>query len=45
MHGIDALEQLGKWNHDAVILDVLMPGLDGFSVLKQCRANGSQRLC
>ena len=40
-HGEDALLYLESGNYDGVILDVMMPKLDGFSVLKQLRAKGN----
>ena len=36
--GLDALRQLSRVRPDLVILDVLMPNLDGFSTLQQIRA-------
>lgn len=36
-NGTDGLEQLKKENHRAVVLDVMMPGMDGFEVLKKLR--------
>lgn len=41
-NGTDALDYLEHGNYDAVILDIMMPGLDGISVLKKLRAGGSQ---
>lgn len=35
--GPDGLEMARAGNHQAVILDVMLPGLDGFEVLKQLR--------
>jgi DNA-binding response OmpR family regulator len=35
--GPDGVEQSTKDNYQAVILDVMLPGLDGFEVLKQIR--------
>lgn len=37
-NGVEALELLGEYDYDAVLLDVLMPGLDGFSVCRAVRA-------
>jgi len=39
-HGAQALEMLKEGSFDAVLLDVLMPGLTGLEVLKQYRASG-----
>jgi DNA-binding response OmpR family regulator len=38
-NGIEALDVLGKDPLDAVILDVMMPQIDGFEVLRRIRAN------
>ena len=38
-NGIEALEVVGKEPLDAVILDVMMPQVDGFEVLRRIRAN------
>lgn len=35
--GSEGLEKVKNGNHDAVILDVMLPGMDGFTVLKQIR--------
>ena len=40
--GAEALSYLGAGNYDALILDIMMPKLDGLSVLRQLRANGNQ---
>ena len=39
--GEEALDYLSAGNYDGVILDVMMPKKDGFSVLKELRASGS----
>lgn len=41
-NGQDALDYLENGNYDAVILDIMMPGVDGITVLKKLRANGNQ---
>jgi len=41
-NGVDALKHLETGNYDAVILDIMMPGLDGITVLKRLRAQGNQ---
>ncbi len=39
-NGPDALDYLTAGDYDAAILDVMMPGMDGFEVLKRARASG-----
>ena len=39
-NGIDALSYLASADYDAVILDVMMPGKNGFEVIKEYRENG-----
>lgn len=39
--GEEALEYLKDGNYDGMILDVMMPKMDGFEVLKRVRENGS----
>ncbi len=39
-NGIDALSYVMEGDYDAVILDVMMPGLDGVEVLKKIRGMG-----
>ncbi len=38
--GSDALERLGKGGIDLVILDITLPGIDGFTVLEEMRNRG-----
>lgn len=39
--GTDAMHYLDMAEYDAVILDVMLPGADGFEVLKYMRGNGN----
>lgn len=41
-NGQDALDYLENGNYDAVILDIMMPCIDGITVLKKLRTNGNQ---
>jgi two-component system OmpR family response regulator len=41
-NGVDALNTARTFVPDLVVLDVMMPGLDGFEVAKQLRSNGDQ---
>ena len=41
-NGADALDYLATENYDGVILDVMMPKMDGFSVLKRMREMGNK---
>ncbi len=36
-NGIDALEYAGSGEYDALVLDIMMPGLDGLQVLRKLR--------
>jgi two-component system OmpR family response regulator len=40
--GEDALWQAGSVNYDAVVLDLMLPGVDGLTVLARLRATGSR---
>ena len=40
LDGTSALDHLLEGDHDAAILDIMMPGLDGIEVLRQARAAG-----
>ena len=39
-NGLDALEYMLSVSYDAVVLDIMMPGLDGLEVLKRAREKG-----
>jgi two-component system, OmpR family, response regulator len=38
--GLDAVWQAGEFAYDAVVLDVMLPGADGFEVCRRLRENG-----
>ncbi|ONI46290.1 two-component system response regulator [Candidatus Epulonipiscioides gigas] len=38
--GLSALDYIATGNYDGIILDIMMPKLDGIGVLKKIRANG-----
>jgi two-component system, OmpR family, copper resistance phosphate regulon response regulator CusR len=38
--GMEALQRVEEVSYDVILLDVMMPGMSGISVLKQLRANG-----
>ena len=42
-NGVEALDAITRYAPDAMILDINMPGLDGFGVLEHMRKPGSQR--
>jgi CheY-like chemotaxis protein len=39
-----ALRLAGNYAYDAILLDLLMPGVGGFEVLKEIRANSANRI-
>ena len=39
-NGIDAYHYILQLNYDAVVLDIMMPGMDGIAVLKKVRSKG-----
>ncbi|MBL4610294.1 MAG: response regulator, partial [Pseudomonas sp.] len=41
-NGIDAVQQAFDDEYDLLILDVMMPGLDGWEVLEKVRAAGKE---
>lgn len=40
--GVDALEALRIWKFDAIVLDILLPKLDGFGVVRRLRERKDQ---
>ena len=40
--GLDALKRIGQGGFEAIVLDVLMPNLDGFEVCRRLRAAGNR---
>lgn len=38
--GVDAVWQATEFTYDAVVLDVMLPELDGFEVCRRLRADG-----
>ncbi|MEZ5327669.1 MAG: response regulator transcription factor [Verrucomicrobiales bacterium] len=40
--GLEALEKSKDWDYDAILLDIMMPELDGFGVLERLRLRGSK---
>jgi two-component system, OmpR family, response regulator len=36
--GAEAIEKAGKWRPDVILLDVMMPGMDGPTTLERLRA-------
>ncbi|MEJ8571460.1 adenylate/guanylate cyclase domain-containing protein [Microbaculum marinum] len=43
-NGEEALAELGRSDIDVVLLDVMMPGMDGFEVLRSLRADPTRRM-
>ncbi len=39
--GRDALDHVARWRPDAVVLDIMLPDLDGFTVLQRIRDSGN----
>ncbi len=39
-HGEDAMKKLAQFHPDAIILDVMLPGLDGYEILKKLQDKG-----
>src|SRR5262249_11898414 len=40
VNGVEALAAIGRRNFDIVLLDIMMPQLDGFGVLEKLKADG-----
>ena len=40
--GVDGLHMAKEGDHDLIILDVMLPGMDGWQVLKSLRRNGQE---
>lgn len=45
LDGLSGMEVLSRTSYDLVILDVMLPGLDGFSLLAQCGRAARRRPC
>ena len=43
--GDAALMQAAVWDYDAIVLDVMLPGRDGFDVCRTLRERGAGRRC
>ncbi len=41
--GQQALDAVKKYNYDLILLDVIMPGIDGFQVLEQLKKDSKQK--
>lgn len=41
--GVEALQQAARLKPDLIILDIMMPGMDGTEVLRRLRAEGEER--
>ncbi len=41
-NGIDGFEYANKGDFSAIVLDVILPGVDGYSIAKRLRATGNQ---
>lgn len=39
-NGLDALDYISQLSYDGIVLDIMMPGMDGIEVLKQARNRG-----
>ena len=43
--GSEAIDEVERTRYDLVVTDLMMPGVDGFGVLKAVKANCSANLC
>ena len=43
--GEDAIWMAGSTEYDAIVLDVMLPGIDGFEYASACAGAGSGRRC
>ena len=43
--GPAGLDQAGHADYDAIVLDLMLPGLDGFALCRSCAARMSPRRC
>ena len=39
-NGLDAYDYISQINYDTIVLDIMMPGMDGLTVLKKIRTDG-----
>ena len=40
--GVEAMQQARRWRPDLLVLDVMMPGMDGFDMVRRLRGEGLQ---
>ncbi len=41
-NGLDALDFIGQYSYDGLVLDIMMPKMDGLTLLKEIRRNGNK---
>ena len=44
-NGLTGLERAKRGDYDALILDVMLPGMDGYTVLRGCGKRGNRLRC